>query len=507
MSNSRSENTKRNIFSGVFYKIIIIILPFLIRTAILSVFGEQHVGLSGLFTSILQVLNLAELGFSNAIIFNLYKPLAEGNNELVCNYMEFYRKIYFFIGCIILALGILIMPIVPKLVKESLPNGDNILFLYFLYLVNSSISYFLFAYKSALLNAMQRLDLVNIVLLITSIAKYIAQLLIIIYLKNFYLYVIIGIIASVINNLITAYITDKKYPEYIPKGKLDKSLILTMKKQVGGLMICKLGDISRNSFDSIVLSILFGLTAVAIYNNYYYICSSLCGVLLAITHAMQASVGNSITSESNEKNYYDLRKFQFLFTWIVSWCTVCMLCLYQPFMKIWVGERLMLSSCDMVLFCIYFYAINQNNMRNLYFTGNGLWWNGKNIFILEALSNLILNFLLGSILGTTGILLATIVTIFLFNFIARTNMVFKLYFKRKPFQFYFDHFKYGVVVTITAWITYNVCDLINISGILELLLRCVICCFLPNILFILFYLKNNQFKDAYEFVLKIINKV
>ena len=139
--------------------------------------------------------------------------------------------------------------------------------------------------------------------------------------------------------------------------------------------------------------------------------SAVYGVLSVIGNSLAGSVGNSISCESAEKNYHDLRKFQFLFSGLNIICTTCMVAMYQPFMQIWVGRRLMLSDRDMLLFCLYFYLINMNNIRNQYIDGTGMWNALKWSYILEAFGNLFLNIILGKLFGVTGILCATIFTI------------------------------------------------------------------------------------------------
>ncbi len=504
---SRIKNTKRNILVGLINRVTSIILPFLIRTAILWILGVEYMGLNSLFTSILNVLNLAELGFSSSIVFSMYKPIAEDDKDTICALMAYYKNVYRFTGTFIGIVGVLILPFMNKLINGAWPVDINIYLLYLIYLFNTVISYFLFAYKSSLLNAFQRIDLVNKVQLITLIGQYLIQLCLLLLFKDYYLYIIITPISTVACNLITSYLTDKHFPQYKCRGKISKELKDDIQKQVGGLMLGKLSDTSRNSFDSIVLSAMFGLTVVAIYNNYFYIYSALYGIVITITQAMQASVGNSIASETAEKNYEDLRKFTFIFGWIAGWCSICMFCLYQHFMSIWVGDDLLLSNLDMILFCVYFYAINMNNSRNLYFSGRGLWWAGKKTFIYEAVGNLFLNILLGITLGTTGVLLATIITIFLFNFIFRTNILFDKYFHNSPYQFYRDHIIYAVTTLVFVVATYYVCSFFaEYKGVGGLTIKAIICVIVPNILYLVIYCRNNQFQKALELVKYIIKQ-
>lgn len=224
--------------------------------------------------------------------------------------------------------------------------------------------------------------------------------------------------------------------------------------------------------------------------------------MLAISHAMQASVGNSIAKESVEKNRNDLKILNFLFMYIVGFCTICLACLYQPFMRIWMNnnESMMLSEYNMLLFCIYFYAINTNNIRNLYVNGCGLYYECRIWFVVEALGNLILNFTLGYFFGVTGILLATIVTIILFNFILRTNVLFKNYFNETAFDFYKEHLFYLSVTIIAGLITYLTVNFISVPGIGGFILKMICTCVLSNLIYLIAYYRTDIFKDSASFI-------
>ncbi len=145
---SRIMNSKRNIVTGMFKQAMVIILTFLIRTVVLYTLGAEYQGISGLFTSILQVLNMTELGFSAAVTFILYKPIAENDEVAICAIMSFLRKAYRIIGTIIMTVGLMLLPFLPRLIKGSYPQDINIYIIYLIYLVNAVVSYMLFAYKS-----------------------------------------------------------------------------------------------------------------------------------------------------------------------------------------------------------------------------------------------------------------------------------------------------------------------------------------------------------------------
>lgn len=498
MTESRTQNTKRNMISGLIKQIVGIIFPFIIRTLILYQLGEEYQGLSGLFTSVLSVLNLSDLGFSSAVVYILYKPIAEQDHKTVCEIMSYLKKVYRIIGFVILGIGIVILPFLPHLIKGTYPSEINIYFLYLIYLSNSVISYWLFAYKSALLTAMQRMDICDNIYTVTKIFIYIIQITVLILIKNFYAYIIFLPISTAINNILIEFFSNKYFPQIVPNGIIKSEIKAGLIKQVKGVFINRIGDVARNGADNIVISSMIGLAAVAVYNNYFYIYSALYGISLVLSNSMGASVGNSIVKESVEKNYNDMCKFTFIFSWFTGWCTICMCCLYQPFMKLWMRGNisLMLPNRDMVLFCIYFYAITMNNIRNQYLSGAGLFWELRLWYMLEAVGNIALNLIFGYLFGITGILLATLITIILFNFIAQNIVLFKLYLKKGAKAFYIQHITYIAVTLLVCFVTYFICSFVVFNGILGLMVKAVICIFVPNILFLAIYFRTKHFHEA-----------
>lgn len=505
---TRTQNTKRNIVSGLLKQAISIILPFIARTIIIYVLGAEYQGLSGLFTSILQVLNLSDLGFSTAVTFILYKPIADGDDIAVKAILNFLRKVYYIIGFVILTIGCVLLPFLPFLIAGDIPTNVNIYVLFVVYLFNAVISYFLFAYKNTLFSAMQRADVLNNIYTITNVGVKLGQIILLLTLKNYYIYTVVIPVGTIINNLFVQYFSKKYYSHLFPQGNISAETKLEVVKQVKAVFICRVGDVARNSFDNIVLSTLLGLVTVAIYDNYYYIFSAIYGVLLVITGSMQASVGNSLVTESIEKNYQDFIKFTFIFMWIVGWCTTALFCLYQPFMLIWMrGDKsMLLPFVDVLLICVYFYLINMNNTRNLYINGKGLFYECRIWFVMEAVSNLVLNFVLGYFWRITGIISATIITIFIFNFITRNQVVFKKYFRMSAKEFYCQHCFYFFATAVIACGTYLVCNFINIVGVLGVIVKAIIVIVLPNILYTLLYCKNKTFLVSIQFIKNIIKQ-
>ena len=490
------ELAQKNIASGLLKLLVSIIMPFIIRTAMLYTLGKEYLGLNSLFTSILSVLNLAELGFSNAIIYSMYKPIAQGDNKKICALLSFYRKIYFAIGIIIFVCGIIITPFITYFINGLWPRDINIYILFLIYLINVCISYWFFAYKTALLNALKRVNIINFVQVFIYMLQYIIQLFILIFVKNYYCYIILTPISTIVINLVIARKASIEFPEYKCDGTIaesDKKMIIN---NVKGILLYRISETTRNSLDTIVISSFIGLGMVAIYNNYYYIFTAVYGILVTINQGTQAIIGNNLVVKSRENNYLDMNKYHTGIMCLVSWFSVCLICMYQPFMHLWVGDEMKLSNINVILLGLYFYVLNMNNIRNLYFDGKGLWLSGRWTFILEIAGNLILNIVLGKYFGVSGVILATIVTIFIFSGICRTHILYSSYFLCSTKAFWLITGKNVFITMLSLLCTYIVCQLVHIdNGILKIIYNMVVCLIIPNFVLYIFYRNNQMYKS------------
>lgn len=507
MKQSRTQNAKRNIFWGLVQKMVSLLCPFLVRTAMIYYLGSLYVGLNGLFTSILQVLSLAELGFGEAMVFSMYKPIAEDNKEEICALLALYKKIYTIIGIVVFAVGLLLLPFLKVLIKGEVPNGINIYILYIIYLVNTCLSYFLFAYKSSLFVASQRTDIKTNIGTITMLAMYVLQLVSLLAFRNYYLYCVAIPVTTIINNLLVEYRAKKLYPEYVPMGRVSDSHAQDIRKRVIGLFTYKVCGVFRNSFDSIIISAFLGLTVLVQYQNYYFILNSITGFMLIITSSIMAGVGNSMASESCEKNYKDFTKFQYIYMWITNWCTVCLFCLYQPFMIIWVGEDLVFSTTVMIIFCIYFFTSQMGNICYVYRQAAGLWWQDRYRPIVEAIVNLTLNIILVKMIGVSGVLLSTILCLIFINCIWGAWILFKYYFIKVPERGYLLRLLYYAFVTVcSCFISITISKLFIVQGFINLFVRLVISCVISNIVFIVFTSILPEHRDAFAFIKRVVSR-
>lgn len=507
MKIERTKNATRNIFFGVAVKIYQILGPFVLRTIFIYTLGMEYLGLNSLFTSVLSVLNLVELGVGSAMVFSMYKPIAEDNKEKICALMALYRFYYRIIGLVILVLGLIILPFVPKLITGTVPEDINIYILYLLNLSATVLSYWLFAYKNSLLSAHQRNDISSKITLIISTIQYVIQAVLLILVGNYYLYLVVTIMTTVLTNIITSIIVTKKYPQYKAKGKLDKKEISTINHRVMDLFTARLGGVVVNSADSIVISAFLGLTLLGMYNNYYYILSSVMGFISIIFNSCMAGIGNSLVTESLDKNYKDFRVMTFVVTWLIHISTVCFLCLYQPFMYMWVGKENMFDMLVVIMFCIYFYVCELSMIWATYKDAGGIWHEDRFRPLIGATVNLILNIFFVKVveIGIYGILLSTIVSYVCISMPWLINNLFKIMFKRNCREYVLETIKHIFWTAISCGITYGVCSIVPVTGITQIILNFIMCMTIPNLVLYIVFRKAEEFKCALGMVKRVFH--
>lgn len=503
---NKTHNTKIGIVSGLGNKFVTLFMPFIVRTFFIKYIGIEYAGLTSLYSSILQVLNLAELGFSSAVVYSMYKPIAERDDATVNALLAFYKKIYLVIGLIIIVLGLAILPFLDLFISEEPPKDANLYIIFLVFLLNTSLSYLLYGYKVSLLNANQRTDVINNVGTITTLGVTIAQIIILFLIPNYYVYVLLMPVGTIVHNLIISYSVDKMYPQYHCEGVISDTLKKDVWKKVTGLMIQKVCVVSRNTIQNILISAYLSLTIVAIYNNYYMILMAILGILWLIPTSMLGGIGNKVQTDTVEENYHNMQMFNCLYMWISTISAACLLCLFQPFMELWMGKDNMFSFSTVVLLVVYYYILKMGDIRSLWVDAVGLYWEIRWRAILEVITNIVLDIVFIRIWGINGLLVGTILSLLFVNFFYGGSIPFKYYFGSKKLLSYFMtqflHFFIMSVSCISCLFVSRWCEnLLGISNLLILMiLRLSICIVLPNLFLYLLLNRTMDFNLARQWV-------
>ena len=455
------KNVKRNMVANAAASGIRLLFPFLNRTLFLWLLGPAYLGLNGLFGSILGVLMLAELGFGKAVVCSMYKPVADDDRELLCAYLKFYRNVYRCVGAVIFFGGLALLPFLDRLVHGSVPPDINLHVLYVIHLVNTAASYFLFAYRGVILGAHHRNDVITNIRTGVTVAQYVVVFLILLVTRNYYHYVVATVVFTIVQNVLLVRASRKYFPDIEPRGELPQDLRRRVVSDVKSIFMHKVGGTITNSTDNLVISAFLGLVAVAAYGNYYYVVTTVTGLVAVVYSSMTGGFGNKIYTESKADNFRLFMKMNRLTMAIVLFCAAAMTLLYQPFVRIWTKNDpvLVRHSLTPLLMVIYFYMMQSRQVLVTFKAAAALWRQDRWKPIVAGAVNLATNILFVIFLPDAykldGVIFSTIISFVFIEIPWESHVVFTMFFGKDESRRYWRDqmaFAVGAVVTCSlAW--------------------------------------------------------
>ena len=462
MGESRTKNTIRNTLYSFIYKLTDVFLAFFLRTLFIKALGMSYLGLSGLFTNILTVLSLMELGVGSAIIFSLYKPIAEKDNAKIVSLMRLYRQIYNCVGVVITVVGLLLTPFLKYII--NLPdNIHGIYVIYWLTIANTGVTYFL-SYRRSLLMADQRSDINSRNLIMFRIIRCIVLSIALITFRNYIIYLALDILTTLISNIHITFVIKKRY-SYLsevkasPLSKEEKNNIL---KYMTSGIFSKVGQTVVTSTDNILISAFISTVLVGIYSNYSMITNNLEVFVYLLFNGVTASIGNyAVTKKSGDAEQL-FRKLNFVNFSIAFVLTVCLVSLMSPFVSIWAGKEYTLSFWTVIVICVNFYiAILQKSVENFMSAVGKMFYINRYRSLIEGGVNLFVSICLVRFtnLGITGVFLGTTVCFLCGRVWMDAHTLYKYWFNiptSKYFKRYIFQFGLTVIVSVLGYIISNI---------------------------------------------------
>ncbi|MBP5639714.1 MAG: oligosaccharide flippase family protein [Victivallales bacterium] len=456
-------------------------VPFLRKTLFMWVLGPEYLGLNGLLYAIIGMLMLAEFGFGTAIICYMFKPVADDDKDLLCAYLNFYRSVYRCVGSAIFVIGLCLMPFLPRLIHGNIPADVNLYIAYFLHLMNTSVSYFLFAYRGSILGAHHRNDVSQYITMFTSILEIVVLAMVLYFTHNYYHYVIITIAFTVINNLLLVYATRKMFPDIVPYGKLPKAEFKRVVSDVKAIFMHKIGAVVSGHFDNLIISAFLGLTAVAAFNNYHSISLAVGGVISSCCYSMIGGFGNKIYTESKEENFRLLMKVNRLLMCAILWCAAMQISIFQPFMALWTrGEASLIRHfLTPFLIVIWFYEKQSRETLRMFKNAASLWQQDRWKAVIASLLNLALNFtfvfLFPDGYKLDGVILATLLSDILVQMPWESYAVFSAFFdKEKAWKYWRNQIVYVMLFVSVCTLAWFGAYLIPLEGIAGLVVKGIV---------------------------------
>ena len=435
---SRKQNIINTAIISGLSNIINVLLQFIYRTVFIFFLSKEYLGIEGLFTNIIQVLSLTEMGIGTVISYRLYSPIKMKDTRAIAALMNFYKKVYRSIAIIVGIIGTVLIPFLPYLIKDTseVPSDINITFVYVLFLIQSISSYF-FAYRQTLLAADQKYDKLSKYLLVSNVIKVCAQIIILAISHDYVSSLIVSIIINVISNVIIGIAVKRQYEEvFLYKDTISKEEKNTIIADTKSMMCHKVGGVILGSTDNLILSAFVGIGQLGIYSNYSLITGSVQKMMGQILGNFTSSIGNAHVSSDSEQKYDMYYKLLFLNLWIASVVTGCLFIVIKPFIIWWQGADMVFDIATTVVICICFHYNIARIINMTYINGCGLF--NKDVIrpIIQSAINLVVSIVLVKLIGIPGVFIGTIISNVCTVFVREPFLLYKYEFKRSVIEYW-----------------------------------------------------------------------
>ena len=492
MGNSRTENTAKTIVWGYAGNIISMIVHFISRTIFIYTIGISYLGINGLFTSVLGMLSLTELGIDTAINYSLYKPVANNDRARIKALMSLYKKAYYIIALVVSVIGLVILPFLPYIVTDA-EGIPNVSLYYLLFLFNTVSSYFI-SYKYGLVNAEQKGYIINGFNTVFTIITTAAQCVALVVFKNYLVYLIVQAAFQLIQKITIGIYLNKryKYLNEVENVALPAEETERIKNNVKALLLHKLGEISIYQTDNIIISAFISVVVVGKVSNYNLIITSVSSFIMIIFNGVTASIGNLIAVESKERQKEIFDIYNFLGFWLYGFATICFFVLFTPFIKLWIGEANLIDEVSLILIIVSQYLTGQRLTVNNMKTAGGIFEQDKYISLIQGIINLVISLVCVYWIGLPGVYVGTVLS-GLFANIARPIIVYKHLFGESAKQYFV---KFSVYLAVTGFagvlLKYSLSPIVSNLNWLTFALLLAATVIATNLIFLLIFFRTKE---------------
>lgn len=504
---NRTSNASKNIIVSIINKVTVLLLTFISRKFFIQYIGVEYLGINGLFANILTLLAMADLGVGTALNVSLYKPIAENDTKRIAALLGFFKTMYYFIALGVTVIGLGLLPFLKYIVNmdRDIPH----LYLYYIcFVLKNTVSY-MYVYKAAIINADQKNYVVNRIDFLVNIGRTIIQMVDIVFLRSFLVYLLIDIASVLTHNIIVSYIANKNYAFINEKHLLPSKEKKQIFSDVYSVFLYKVSWSLLNGTDNILMSIIVGTIYVGMYSNYYTITSNVETFVALMFTSLTASVGNLVATSSPETRYKTFKSMQLVSFWMCAIISICLLFLMQDFIQLWLGAEFLLDNATLIAIVLnVFFSICMRPVWT-FREGTGMYRQIRYIMFATALLNLILSIILGKFMGISGIIFATVISKLATYFWYEPNILFKKFFHKKPSKYYGEHLKNALLMILCGIICFFLTSHFEQVSIFVWILKACICFLIVNIVYYLRYRKAPEFeniRDKVCFLLKMLKR-
>ena len=510
MEQSRTKSTLINTSFAVMARFVSMGFGFLQKTIFIRTLGMSYTGISGLFTDILTILSLAELGISSAIAYSLYKPIAENDYKRIAQLMNFFKKAYTLIAVTIFTLGLCLVPVIQYIVKDVPDITESIQLIFVLYIANTAVTYLL-VYKNTLLVAAQKQYIVSNIQMIFTVISIVVQCVILLIFRDFMLYLVLQIVFSLLQNITINLVATKKYPQLkeFSREKISKEDRKRLFKDIKALMLYKIANVITTGTDSTIISSALGTSQVGILGNYRTIQGYATSIIAQFYNSINPSLGNLAAVEGKERQYRIFKKLDFGTFWLTCFCATAFWTLFNPFIYIWLGsEEWLLSSITVVVFVMDFFLSNVLHSVGAFRIANGLFVQTKYLALTRAIINLIISIALVKPLGILGVLLGTVLSCVVTQLWYEPMILYREVFQKSVLEYYLRLVVY-ILITMGCCVTISgIMQLFSVSNPwVELLIRAGLCVIIVNVVVSVLFYNREEYHECLILIRKVLNSM
>ena len=491
---NRTENSARNSTVALISQMIHLMMGFLLRIVFTHILSKDYVGVNGLFLDIIFILSLSELGVGTAITYALYRPIEERDIEKQKSLMLLFRKFYHLVALVVLGLGLLLIPFMDMIIKDP-PNVEHLTVIYLFYLASAFCSY-LMIYKRTLMDAHQLAYIGTLYNTISWVIQDAIQILVLVFTRNFLLYLSVNVVATIITNILISRKADRLYPFLKEKNvlPLSKEETLEIRKNVGAMFLHKFSNVVVNNTDNLLISAFVGIVSVGKYSNYSLVTLSLRNIVRNFFQGIMASVGNLGVSKDKERLGHIFHATLFINQWVSCFATIMLFEIFDLFVAIFFGEQYVFEPAVTALICVNFYLGSMREGVLVFRDSLGVFWYDRYKAVAEALINLVVSIILAQFYGTAGVFLGTVISTLTTSAWVEPYMLYKHRLHMSWREFWKRMLCYVPVTVVILAVTHWVCSLYQSSRIATLGYRALICLVVPNVLLLLVYGRCNEMR-------------
>ncbi len=504
----RVQSAAKNIAFGYIGNLVTQLLGFVLRTVFIAYLGNTLTGINDLYTGILSVLSMAELGVGTALNYSLYAPVARKDYEKIKSYMQLYRKAYRIIGLVIALIGLAISPFLPYLVKQ--PEGvalRDLTLYYFIFLFNTVSSYFV-AYKYSLVNAEQKNYIQTNIITVTKMITVGLQIIVIIGTRNFYLYLLTAALVELLQKVFVSRYLNRRYPYLLDRNvtRLSKEETGEIVKKTKALVFHKVGDVARLQTDSMIISGFINVTLVGFVGNYNLVLTSVSNFVNIIFNSVLSGFGNLIATESREKQYDIFKVYRFFACWIYGFSAVGFFLLLTPFVMLWQGTESVLGVSVVACILIDYYLKGDRIVLSNFKTAAGVFEQDKYLALIQGGVNLVISIVLVQKIGLAGVYVGTVISGLIAN-LTKPFIIYKVCFDKNVKAYFLDSVRYlaalaGILVILSGIKRVVMPEVTMISFAVMFLIICIVF----NGIFLLLFGKTREFSYLWGLIEKKLRR-